>query len=162
MALRMKSRCRRGRLHFSSGAPLPHAEHGFLGQRVAHLAGEHADLAAMVRVVGNQIAEESGHIGTESFYSAIAFQGRFQYRAQSCPALLERFRCLCWGHVRAIELVWNLASLGRGLQPHHAYVVRMSHYSGDGSSLAVWRLGTPSFRWQVLDHVLINAVVRVK
>src|SRR5580692_11173967 len=107
MALRMKSRCRRGSLHFSSGAPLPHAEDRFLRQGVAHLAGKHADLSAMMRVVGNQVAEESGNVGTESFYSAIAFQRRLQYRAEGCAALLQPFRCLCRGHVRAIELVRN-------------------------------------------------------
>ena len=40
-------------LHFSSGAPLPHAERGFLRQGVAHLPGEHADLAAMMCIVRN-------------------------------------------------------------------------------------------------------------
>src|SRR5580700_10854387 len=99
----------------------------------------------MMRIVSNQIAEESGYIGTESFYSAIAFQRRLQYRAQSCSALLQRFHCLCRGYVGAIELVWNLASLGRSLQPHHADVVQVSHDGGDGSSFACRGGGAPGF-----------------
>src|SRR5579863_4597280 len=50
---------------FSAGAPLPHAKHRLLRQGVAHLAGEHANLAAMVAIVRDEIAEESGYVGAE-------------------------------------------------------------------------------------------------
>src|SRR5208282_2001972 len=41
-------------------APLPHAEHSFLWDRVSSLAGQHGDLSAMMSVVRDQVAEEAG------------------------------------------------------------------------------------------------------
>ena len=42
---------------------------------MASLTGEHADLAAMMSVVGDEIAEETGYVRSESFYPAVVFQG---------------------------------------------------------------------------------------
>src|ERR1700683_4550627 len=53
-------------------APLPHSKHCLLRQGMADLAGEHGNLSAMVRVVRNQVTEESGHIGTKVLDSTVA------------------------------------------------------------------------------------------
>ncbi len=39
-----------------TGAPLPHAVHGALKQRVAQLPREHRNLPAVVRIVSDQVA----------------------------------------------------------------------------------------------------------
>ena len=48
-------------------APLPHAERSLLGQGVAQLARLGGDLAAVVRVVGDQVAEHSDDVRAEAF-----------------------------------------------------------------------------------------------
>src|SRR5580692_9845098 len=116
----------------------------------------------MVRVVSDQIAEESGDVWAKSLYSAIAFERRLQHRAQSCPALLQRFRRLGRSYAGAIELLGNLASFGGGFQPHHADVVQVSHDTGDAPSLAFRRRSAPGFGRQVFDHVVVDTVVGVE
>jgi hypothetical protein len=116
----------------------------------------------MMRVVRNQIAEESSCVWAESLYPAIAFQSRLQYGAESCPAVLQRFHRLRRRDSDAIQLFWNLTSLSRGLQPHHADVVHVSHNGRDGSPLASRGLGAPGFGWQVFDHVQVDAVIRIE
>lgn len=58
--------------------PLPHAEHCLLRDRVSGLAGQHRDLSAMVRIVCDQITEESGHVRAKAFDVAVAVDGRLQ------------------------------------------------------------------------------------
>src|SRR5579872_4744438 len=111
-------------LNLPSCIPLPHTEHCLLRQRVAHLAGQHADLAAMMRVVRNQIAEKSGDVGAESFYSTTALQRGLQYRAESFPALFEGSYRLHRRDPGTIQLFGNFASLGGSLEPHDADVVQ--------------------------------------
>jgi hypothetical protein len=43
------------------------------------LPGQHRDLAPMMRVVRDQIAQESSNIRTETLHPAIPFEGRFEY-----------------------------------------------------------------------------------
>src|SRR5215469_2761279 len=66
-------------LRLSPRSPLPHAKHRFLWQRTPDLPGEHADLAPMMRVVRDQIAQESNNIRTEALHPAIHFEGCFEY-----------------------------------------------------------------------------------
>src|SRR5579863_2425916 len=103
---------------------------------MADLAGQHADLAAMMRVMSDQVAEKSGDVGAESFYSAIALQRGLQYRAKSFPALFERFHRLHRRDPRAIQLFRNVTALGHHLEPHDADVVQVRHNGSDGPPLA--------------------------
>jgi hypothetical protein len=41
---------------------------------MADLAGQHGDLSAMMRIVGDQIAEKSGDIGTKASNPPVAFE----------------------------------------------------------------------------------------
>ena len=71
-------------------SPLPHTEHGLLRQGMADLPGEHRNLAAMVGIVRNQVANESGDIGTEILDAAVGGQRVADHRAQRRAAFLKR------------------------------------------------------------------------
>jgi hypothetical protein len=149
-------------LPFPSATPVPHAEHRLLRQGVAHLAGEHRDLATMVWVVGDHLAEESGYVRAEALSPATARKSRFQDRAESCLALHERLH-MCWRPPTEIPLVANLAGLGCRLQPAHAQVIEVSSDGSDGPPpLESRRPSAPGFGGQVFDHVVVDAVVWVE
>src|SRR5579872_260775 len=69
--------------------PLPHAEHGFLRQPMTHLPGQHADLPTAVRIMRDQICEESRYIRLESLHPAVRHERFLEYGAQSRAALVQ-------------------------------------------------------------------------
>ena len=66
----------------STRAPLPHAEHGFLREWMAELAGQHADLPAMVCIVCDEISDEAGDVRAKVLDAAVAFHGAGDDRFQ--------------------------------------------------------------------------------
>lgn len=54
---------------------------------MAELPGQHRDLAAVVGIVGNQIAEKTRDIGAKSLHPLIAGQGTAKDHAQSVTAV---------------------------------------------------------------------------
>src|SRR5579863_2473181 len=62
-------------------SPLPHAKHRFLRQRVTKLARDHRDLPAMMRVVRDQVSQESGYIWTKALHPAVALERPADYYA---------------------------------------------------------------------------------
>src|SRR5208282_663341 len=88
-------------------APLPHAEHGLLWNRVSGLAGQHSDLSAMVRVVCDQVTEETGHVWAKALNAAIAFEGQLENFPQRSAAQLQRLFCLSRRDCESVELGWD-------------------------------------------------------
>ena len=70
------------------------------------MAGYHGDLPAMVRVVGDQVADKADHIGAKTFDSPITFQRPAHEDAQSLAALLQSAQRLR-GRNSAIQLFRN-------------------------------------------------------
>src|SRR5579872_1396697 len=114
-----------------------------------YLAGKHADLTAMVCVMRDEIAKESGDVGFESFDAAVVFKGGLQYGCQRSAALVKGFCCLCRSDFGFVELVWDRAFLCCGLEPHDPDVMDVGDDGGDGAAFAVGRLCAPCFRGQI-------------
>src|SRR5579872_2555072 len=128
---------------------------------MAELAREHGDLAAVVRVVRDQVAKKSRGIGAEVPNAAIGRHSAAEDYAQSVSTALQGSNGLRRGHGGAIKLVRNLVGL-TGFQPHHPHVVHMSNDGGDCPSLAVWRLRFPCRERKVIDQILVDSVVGVE
>jgi hypothetical protein len=143
-------------------APLPHAKHGLLRQRMPELPRQHCDLTAVVSIVRDQIRGESGYIGAKTPDPSIILQCPDQDQAQRVPAALKRVQGLSRRHLGPVKLCGNFAPLGRHLQPHHPHVVHVGHDRGDGAPLAVLGLGFPGPRRNVVDQILVDAVVGIK
>ncbi len=118
------------------------------------LAGEHADLPAMVRIMSDEIAEKSGNVWFESFDSAAIFEGELQHRCQRHATLFQTFCGLGRRDFGLIELIWNFAFftlhcgiLRCGLEPHDSDIMDMRHDGGDGPAFAVGRFCPPRVRW---------------
>src|SRR6266436_7945492 len=126
-----------------TGPPFPHAEDCLLRHRVPGLPRQHRDLPAMMRVVCDQVAKESGHIRLEALHASIALQCALKDRMQSSMALRQCLLRLRRSHRVTIQLVRNFATLGRGLEPHKAYVVHVGHNACDLTALPFGRLGAP-------------------
>src|SRR6201999_1665106 len=118
----------------SARAPLPHAEHRFLGQGMACLAGEHGDLSAMVSVVGDEITDEPGDIGPKTSDLSVALERAADDDTERMPTVLESPQRLRRGHRCAIELFRNFFRLCR-FQPHYADIVHMRDDRGNRSAL---------------------------
>ena len=145
----------------SAGVPLPHAEHGFLGQGMAELASEHGDVPAVVGIVRDQVAEKSRNIGAKALDAAITLQGAADDYAEGVAAGFQRAQGLRWSHRGAIELLGNVFCLRR-LQPHHAHIVHVGDDGCNGAALAVRRLRRPGCRRKIVDQILVDAVVGVE
>ena len=93
---------------------------------MANLPGQHGDLAAMVGIVRNQIAQKPRDVGTKTFHTPIARQGAADDHAQSVTAAFQNTYGLRRSYCTAVELRRNLLCLNR-LQPHDTNVVHMGH-----------------------------------
>ena len=69
---------------------------------MANLAGDHRDLASVVGVVGDQIADKSSDIRTKAFDTAIGFEGAADDDAESMAAGFQRVQGLFRSDSRAI------------------------------------------------------------
>lgn len=58
----------------SALAPLPHPKNSFLRKRVSQLPREHGDLPSVMRIVRDQVSDESRHIRTKALDPAISFE----------------------------------------------------------------------------------------
>src|SRR5215469_16050550 len=143
-------------------SPLPHPEHRFLRQGMSDLAREHCNLTAMVGVVSDQVSEERRYVGLEAFHSSIGLNRGLHQCEQGIPALIEGLFGLGWIYGVAVNLIWDLAALGGRFEPHHTYVVHMGDNRRDLAPFTVRWFGTPAFGGQVVDHVLVNAIVDLK
>ncbi len=143
-------------------APLPHAEHRFLWDRVSSLTGEHGDLSAMMSVVRDQVAEEAGGVRTKALNAAIAIEGegRLEDGAQRGSAGVESSLCLGRRDGEAVELLGDLSFCS--FQPHDADVVHVRNHGGDVASFVCGRFGTPGFGGQMVEQILVDAVVGIE
>ena len=77
-----------------------------------NLPRQHANLSAMVRIVGDEISDKTGDIGTEILDSAIALQCMPNERMQGLEAALQPAHGLHRTYARSIELLGNFNGLG--------------------------------------------------
>src|SRR5581483_696445 len=75
------------KLVFPPATPFPHAKHGFLRNRMADLPCQHADLPAVMGVVGDEVSDKAGYIRLEAPHPAVAFQCSLQNFRQRIAAL---------------------------------------------------------------------------
>src|SRR5580698_4893970 len=134
-------------------APFPHAEGYFLRQRIAYLACQHCDLAPVMRVVRDEVAEKASHIGTKAFNATITCQGSTEQAAQCLTALLERLPRLRWSDRGSVKLRWNLCAFGGNFQPHHTHIVHMGDDCGNGAAFPVERFCPPCLRGNAIDQI---------
>jgi len=125
----------------------------FSRQGMAELPGQHRDLAAVVGIVGNQIAEKTRDVGAKSLPAHRRPGHRKGPRSERDGCFLVRVR-LARSHRRAIELRKNFFRLGR-LRPQATHVVHMGHDGPNGTALAFGRFRFPGCGWKVVDQILM-------
>lgn len=128
---------------------------------MSHLPREHCNLPAVMGIVRDQIPNKSGYIRAKAPDSAIILESAADDHAQSVPAALERSHGLSRSHSCTIELRRNFVRLGR-LQPHHPHIMHVRHDGADRPPLAVSRLQLPGSRREIVDEVLVDAVIGIK
>jgi hypothetical protein len=126
------------------------------------LAGQQSDLSAMVGVVRNKITQKSCDIGTKTFDAAIAIQRAADHNRERVPALFQGTKSLRRRHSRAIERLGDFAPLVGSLQPHNANIVHVGDDRRNGTALAAMGRSIPSLHREIVDEILIDAVVGIE
>ena len=72
---------------------------------MAQLASEHGDLSAMMRIVGDEIADKSSNVRAEAFDFAVRREGSANNDTQRVAAALQAFRA-CAG-VKVARSSWS-------------------------------------------------------
>src|SRR5579864_8036410 len=116
----------------------------------------------MMSVVRDEVTEESADVGTKPLDTAVALQCATYHHTERQAALLNGAQGLRGGEAGAVELRGNIAAFGGGLQPHDANIVHVSDDRGDAASFAVWRLCLPGGGRQMVNQILIDAIVGVE
>jgi len=127
---------------------------------MAQLARQGADLPAVVNVVRDQVAEHAHHVRAEAFHFAFGVVDRVgQKLCAALRAFGERLHGFLLGDGRTVELIGQRLALGCGHQPHVADVVHVRGDGGDSTPLAAGWFGVPSGIGQILQQVLVDALV---
>jgi len=130
--------------------------------------GEHQDLSAMVGFVSQHVAQHFDSDGPRGSECVAAKErgmaGRTVKRLRehfgaAGGALRQPLPGLKWCAMGAVEQRGNLEMRGRKPDPFAADVVHVGKDGRDGTNFS-GRFRRPGSRVEVLDHVLIHAVVR--
>src|SRR5580700_9427503 len=145
---------------FPSRTPFPHPERGWLGQCVTQLAGQRADLSAMVSIMRDQVAEHPDDIRAEAFDFAGGVIERFlQELRTALRAGGERTHGFLLSHCQTVELFGQRLALSGSHQPHMPHVVHVRGDGGDGAALAAGRFSVPGRVIQIFQQILVDALV---
>lgn len=133
---------------------------------MAELVGEHADLTAVVGLVGDHVAEHLGADGprlspsitTKGLGASFRIERFGEHRGTELCAYGERGAGLLRSAPGAVESRGRLEVRGGQADPFHPNVVHVGEDGRDGADLA-GRPGGPDVRVEMLDEKLIEAVV---
>src|SRR5258707_8490548 len=87
----------------SARPPFPQPEHGFLWERVSRLPRQHHDLATVVRVVRDQVADKTCDVRTKPFDPPVIVQRLTHNYAEGMAALFQGAKGLRRCDFRRVE-----------------------------------------------------------
>jgi hypothetical protein len=147
--------------------PIPHPGGDLIRQGKTELVGEHADLAAMVGLVRNHVAE---HFRAnlpwlrpavpEKFLDGVfrVVEGVSQHLCAASGTLSQCRTSLPRRATHAVQLCRNFQVRSGKPDPFAADIVHVGENHRDAASLP-GRLGTPHGEVEIFDENLINAIV---
>src|SRR4051812_18145473 len=109
---------------------------------MAQLACQHRNLAAMVRVVRYQIAEETDNIRLKTFDISLAGKRSSQRGFKRLPTGFERLNRFGLCDSGRVQFLGKILRPG-SLEPHQPDVVDMSNNGRDVAALAAGRFAAP-------------------
>jgi len=124
------------------------------------LTREHGDLAAVMGIVGYQVADEGGGIGFEAFDADSGFEGFGDEFAESRGAGFEARDGFFDGDGGFVERRWDGAA--GGFEPHAVDAVDMGGERGDVAALASGRSGAPGGGVEVFEEIDGDAGVDIE
>jgi hypothetical protein len=141
--------------------PLPKAEIRGLGQGVTDLTGEHGDLAPVVRVMGDEVADEGGGVGLEALDPDAGCQRGGDKVVQQAGGLFQGTNGLWDGEGVLIERFGNGGASGC-LEPHDVYRVDVRGECGKVAPFSVGGGSSPGLRVEIFEQIASNAEVDVQ